>query len=612
MSYLRVGLKVPDQNKTNRRSLNVQRFAESLSDLKQLGIVLKAKNQFLKKIRDAAPSAPPAESLDELVRAEWSRLEGGAVSLQVAGHDFSELEQLLGDPGNTSPASPRPPAGPPPPPPPPIPNSTSAPPPHFHNVQRSVLPRLGAAPAPARMTRLHWTPLPPALAPGTVWDTLPHPDLDLGDFRQLFQNTAAASARSGAQSPRAAAEARPLSSERAREVEIIMRSFPRDPAVLVRALQLMDDTLIKRGQVDQLLNLLKHEDDIDALKKFNSAGEETLNKAEQFLFLIGTIPRLKEQLIFWRFRQDCEASEKDFCEEFHNLSTAIDIVKSNKDFKLILGGVLKAGNFLNETEVNGFSVMDDLQKIAMMKDKLEGKSLLHHIVSKTLNTKENFGFSDDISKTLDIKQNFGFFGDIFLDKISTCSRTDYNEVNKDLELMKRECSSSLKFLLSQNRGNTEMMNFMRDVMERIQSIIQIETLVMRKYNNFLGWLGLEGRTLKPKDVFKVIHEFCQEVITIVEYIRKETKRKESKVSPPSPSASTGARKLSVATCQDRVDGSPGAPGPGVLSELQQVLSRRRGDAEDRGEEDDQMGGEDEFLRVLTADFKNRRKGVRRK
>ena len=63
-----------------------------------------------------------------------------------------------------------------------------------------------------------------------------------------------------------------------------------------------------------------------------------------------------------------------------------------------------------------------------------------------------------------------------------------------------------------------------------------------------------------------------------------------------------------------MDGSPGSPGAGVLSELQQVLSRRRGDTEDRGEEDgeDQMGGEEEFLRVLTADFKNRRKGVRRR
>ena len=76
--------------------------------------------------------------------------------------------------------------------------------------------------------------------------------------------------------------------------------------------------------------------------------------------------------------------------------------------------------------------------------------------------------------------------------------------------------------------------------------------------------------------------------------------------------------LRFASCssQDRVDGSPGSPGPGagVLSELQQVLSRRRGDTEDRGDdgEDDQMGGEDEFLRVLTADFKNRRKGVRRR
>ena len=74
-----------------------------------------------------------------------------------------------------------------------------------------------------------------------------------------------------------------------------------------------------------------------------------------------------------------------------------------------------------------------------------------------------------------------------------------------------------------------------------------------------------------------------------------------------------SRRFLPSSSQDRVDGSPGAPGAGVLSELQQVLSRRRGNTEDRGEDDDdQMGGEDEFLRVLTADFKNRRKGVRRR
>ena len=76
-----------------------------------------------------------------------------------------------------------------------------------------------------------------------------------------------------------------------------------------------------------------------------------------------------------------------------------------------------------------------------------------------------------------------------------------------------------------------------------------------------------------------------------------------------------SRRFLPSSSQDRVDGhgSPGGPGAGVLSELQQVLSRRRGNTEDREEDgDDQMGGEDEFLRVLTTDFKNRRKGVRRR
>ena len=119
-----------------------------------------------------------------------------------------------------------------------------------------------------------------------------------------------------------------------------MRKFPKSESEFVEALKAMDGSLIKRDQVDQLLVLLDNEDDpekshpIEAVKNFQiSNPEEELNEAESFLHLIGTFPRLKGRLIFWRFRQDCEASEEDFCEYFHHLSKMIDSVKSSQGFE---------------------------------------------------------------------------------------------------------------------------------------------------------------------------------------------------------------------------------------------------------------------------------------
>ena len=379
-----------------------------------------------------------------------------------------------------------------------------------------------------------------------------------------------------------------------------MRKFPKSESEFVEALKAMDDSLIKRDQVDQLLVLLDNEDDpekshpIEAVKNFQiSNPEEELNEAESFLHLVGTFPRLKGRLIFWRFRQDCEASEEDFCEYFHHLSKMIDSVKSSQGFKTILGAVLKAGNFLNSSKAKGFSILNDVEKLTAMKDRFKKNTVLYHIVYKILEESPGFEINDE-----ELNSN-----------LAGVANNDYNEVKRDLATMRDECSVSLKFLLSEKNGNSAL-SFLKAVMESVEALTKIEALVSIKYQQFLTWLGLEGDKCKPEEVAKVIIDLCKDVNNVIEEIREEKQKEEKKEI---------SRKLSVSEGNDadfqediqeelKID---------LQDELQEKLQNRTKNynalfkdkyTTSEIEEDDEQ---DELTRIM-SDFKNRRSGRKAK
>ena len=159
MSYLSAEPSFKLNRRTSRRAQNVERFSKSLSALKHLGGVLKAKNLFLKGIREETDVSEG--HLDYLVNEEWSKIDRKSISLVIGEYDFSELE-TFDKPVITSPqpqtqapvsgASPPPPPpppsapGPPPPPPPPVPNGTTTSPAlGFSNHKKIVLTNLAAS-----------------------------------------------------------------------------------------------------------------------------------------------------------------------------------------------------------------------------------------------------------------------------------------------------------------------------------------------------------------------------------------------------------------------------------------------------------------------------------
>lgn len=146
------------KRRASRRAQNVERFSRSLSALKHLGGVLKAKNLFLKGIREETDVSE--DNLDDLVNEEWNKIDRESISLVIGEYDFSELETFdkpLTNPrpqtqapvsGASPPPPPPPPSapGPPPPPPPPVPNGTTTSPAlGFSNPKKTVLINLAAS-----------------------------------------------------------------------------------------------------------------------------------------------------------------------------------------------------------------------------------------------------------------------------------------------------------------------------------------------------------------------------------------------------------------------------------------------------------------------------------
>ena len=139
------------------------------------------------------------------------------------------------------------------------------------------------------MSKLHWTPLSNLNNVETVWASLPEIEADFDDFLDLFMNNPGS--RTSQPSPSSPIEEkRALDLAKLKDIEIIMRGFPKEEAELMKSLQDMDDSKITRDQVDQLLKLLRQGENITAVENFKSSNPDVeLNKAERFLLLLGTL-----------------------------------------------------------------------------------------------------------------------------------------------------------------------------------------------------------------------------------------------------------------------------------------------------------------------------------
>lgn len=127
------------------------------------------------------------------------------------------------------------------------------------------------------------------------------------------------------------------------------------------------------------MTMLPSDEERNKIQEAQSACPDLpLGSAEQFLLTLASISELPARLKLWSFKLDYENVEKEIAEPLMDLMQGIEILKTNRTFKAILGTLLSVGIFLNGAEVKGFQI-EYLAKVPEVKDTVHKHSLLHHL-----------------------------------------------------------------------------------------------------------------------------------------------------------------------------------------------------------------------------------------
>lgn len=250
-----------------------------------------------------------------------------------------------------------------------------------------------------------------------------------------------------------------------------------------------------------------------------------LGTAEQFLLTLSSISELQARLNVWLFKLEYESIEMEVAEPLMDLKKGIEDLLKNNTFKYIISAVLTIGNFLNGSQVRGFSV-EYLSKVPEVKDTVHKHSLLHHLCSIII---EQFPDSTDL------------YSDI--GPITRCGRVDWDELHKKLDKLEVDCKASwdnLRAIVkhdgsSNSQLKSKMSEFLGDAAERIMILQVVHRRVMNRYNKLLLYMGLplhQAKELKVNHFCKTLSEFALEYRTtrekVVQQLEKKANQRERK------------------------------------------------------------------------------------
>jgi len=558
--------------------------------------------------------------MGELVAEEWKRMELENNSLCLTDLDFSDLDTFLEEEtgakvgnqredkmvtenaqqgGATLPPPPPPPPPPPGPPPPPPPTRLSSssslrgpppppPPPgplgaqpitSFSNPLCNANRLLeGAGVRKMRSVRVGGSRV--LVEPNSLWSNLPKVDTtDFSDLATLFEDTGE-SMRDPKTSPGGGKQVRGSSSfeeargaltpAETRDVMILTRGLPRNEK-LVTAVKSMDDQTLGDDAVEKLFTLLTKKKYQQCLEKVQQLSRERpeakLNEAEQFLLTLGRPHlRLLESLSLWKFRGDCEAMEREICNPLRELRKAVEAVKESEPLVLVLSTALQVVNFVKSEKFFAIRI-EDLASLESTKDK-NSRSLLFHIVRKTLESQESFsGFSTS-----------------FIETLTSLTRFDLVAIEGGLKHMETTCRKSLGFLSLQQRLSSNpdsykaLVAFVKEVAERIITMKKMKQVAVRLFSTLVSWLGISSVRMGPDGIGKLLKNFCQSVNQAREAVVQSRKvdREASQAGPGEialPRLLTTQQKARGTSVQSESRPGSRALPMGLLSELSEKVSK---------------------------------------
>ncbi|XP_040573473.1 uncharacterized protein Fhos isoform X2 [Lepeophtheirus salmonis] len=319
-----------------------------------------------------------------------------------------------------------------------------------------------------------------------------------------------------------------LDAKRSNSINIGMTKLP-PPRIIRSAVIKMDSSIMNREGVDKLLTMLPTQDETERIQEAREAQPDIpLGTAEQFLLTLSSISGLEARLRLWSFKMEFEVIEKELCDPIMDLKTGIDSLSKNSTFKTILHILLCIGNFLNGTSCKGF-YLDYLAKVPEVKDTVHKHSLLYHTT---------FWLLEIYPTCSDLYSEMG--------PLIRASRTDFSESERTLRRMEEECKHAWDYLkviykstvleAQESEQFAKFNDFLSDAAERIIVMTMVHKKVIKKFHNFLSWLGVPGFLWSDYPVHatcKTLSEFALEFRTtrdrVIQTIQKKKAAREKKL-----------------------------------------------------------------------------------
>ncbi|XP_069024610.1 formin-2 isoform X1 [Embiotoca jacksoni] len=314
--------------------------------------------------------------------------------------------------GPPPPPPPPPGCGPPPPPPPPggfgvppaLPGALGSLPPPLPlglfslGLTQEKPPRKAVMEPPRPMKPLYWTRIQlhtkKEVSSSLVWDSIEEPDVDFGEFVELFSKTAVKEKKQPLSDTITKSKAKQvvklLNNKRSQAVGILMSSLHLDMKDIQHAILNLDNTVVDLETLQALYENRAQQDELDKIEKHIKSSKDKenakpLDKPEQFLYQLSLIPNFSGRVFCILFQCSFSECMSSIMRKLDTLQKVCKALENSETVKRVLGLVLAFGNFMNggnrtRGQADGF-VLDILPKLKDVKSSDSMRSLLSYIVA---------------------------------------------------------------------------------------------------------------------------------------------------------------------------------------------------------------------------------------
>jgi hypothetical protein len=276
-----------------------------------------------------------------------------------------------------------------------MPGVPGAPPPPPPPGAGPAIPRKPNLPPPEKTRPVYWSRIPDGPAQGTLWKGIDESSIPIPQDRILHYFRAAEQRAPERQvveasddGSRKAAKVSLLSSERSKQLTIMLSRFRRSPAEIIARVRALDPALSEE-MVTALITSMPPEDEIGAAKAFD--GDPTrLADADLFVREVANCANFRDFCELMLLQRTARGSVAEVLTPVRTIVEAARQVRESEALRYILQLVLRIGNVLNgggnRGGAYGFKV-GSLTKLADARAAVPGMTLLTFVV-KTIEAKK--------------------------------------------------------------------------------------------------------------------------------------------------------------------------------------------------------------------------------